>query len=110
MTQSVLLTTSSTWLKQFVPLDMTVKPGFKLRALGDEYILIGEGLEQVNFNKMVTMNESAAYLWNQVCDGQNFDAQRLADLLCEEYEVSPEQALQDALCTVEAWSKAEIIS
>ena len=45
---------------------MKVIKGFKLRPLGGEYILIGESVELVNFNKMITMNESAAYLWQQV--------------------------------------------
>ena len=39
---------------------MKVKQGFKLRPLGDEFMLIGEGLEQINFNKMITMNATAA--------------------------------------------------
>ncbi len=88
---------------------MTIKPGFKLRPLGNEYILIGEGIEQINFNKMITMNETAAYLWQKVMDGSEFDAARLADLLTEEYEVSHEQALQDAEKTIQSWQNADII-
>ncbi|MCQ2342010.1 MAG: PqqD family protein [Paludibacteraceae bacterium] len=89
---------------------MKVKQGFKLRPLGNEFILVGEGLEQINFNKMITMNETAAYLWQKVMDGQDFDADRLAELLVEEYEVGHEQALQDATMTIESWLKAEIIA
>lgn len=88
---------------------MKVKPGFKLRPLGNEFILVGEGIEQINFNKMITMNETAAYLWQKVLDGQDFDAARLADLLTQEYEVSYEQALQDAQTTILSWQNAEII-
>lgn len=88
---------------------MKVKLGFKLRPLGNEFILVGEGVEQINFNKMITMNESAAYLWQQVMDGTDFDAERLAELLTQEYEVSHEQALQDAQTTIQSWLDAEII-
>ncbi|MCQ2348349.1 MAG: PqqD family protein [Paludibacteraceae bacterium] len=88
---------------------MTVKSGFKLRPLGNEFILVGEGIEQINFNKMITMNETAAYLWQQVMDGKEFDAKSLADLLTQEYEVTSQQALQDAQSTIESWLKAEII-
>lgn len=88
---------------------MTIKQGFKLRPLGDEFILIGEGVEQINFNKMITMNASAAYLWEQVSDGSAFDAQRLAALLTGEYNVSEAQALSDAKTTIEAWFSAGII-
>ena len=89
---------------------MHILSGFKLRPLGDEYILIGEGLERINFNKMITMNESAAYLWKQVEDGSSFDAQKLASLLFNEYEVSEEQALSDAQKTIDAWLEAGIIA
>jgi len=88
---------------------MIIKPGFKLRPLGNEFILVGEGIEQINFNKMITMNETAAYLWQKVQNGQDFDAAKLADLLTQEYEVSYEQALQDAQATIESWQNAEII-
>lgn len=86
-----------------------VKRGFRLRKLGNEFILIGEGIEQVNFNKMITMNETAAYLWNKVQDGQLFNAQSLADMLCDEYEVAAEQALTDAQATADKWLESGII-
>ena len=89
---------------------MHIKQGFKLRPLGDEYILIGEGIEQINFDKMITMNETAAYLWQQVADGSSFDAQRLAELLTNEYEVSYDQALSDAQKTIDTWMNAGIIA
>lgn len=88
---------------------MNAKQGFKLRPLGDEFILLGEGIEQVNFNKMITMNPTAAYLWQKVEDGRNFDAQQLAELLTEEYEVDMETALCDARKTLEVWLNADII-
>lgn len=80
-----------------------------MRPLGREFILVGESVEQVNFNKMITMNETAAYLWEKVADGKDFDAKLLADLLTAEYEVSDEQALKDAEMTVKTWLNAGII-
>jgi len=88
---------------------MIIKKGFKLRPLGNEFILVGEGIEQINFNKMITMNETAAYLWQKVQEGVDFDAEKLAELLTEEYEVSYEQALKDAQTTIQSWLDAEII-
>lgn len=88
---------------------MKVIKGFKLRPLGGEYILIGESVELVNFNKMITMNESAAYLWKQVQDLEAFDNQLLTDLLLHEYEVSPEQAATDAAATAAHWLEAGIV-
>lgn len=88
---------------------MKVIPGFALRPLGNEYLLIAESVELVNFNAMITLNESAAYLWRNVAEKESFDAQTLAELLLEEYEVSPEQALEDAKKTIASWQEAKII-
>jgi len=81
------------------------KPGFKLRQLGDEWILIGEGIEQINFNKMITMNETAALLWKKASEqkGKQYTAEDLSNWLLDEYEVSPEQALTDAGLTIDNW-------
>lgn len=88
---------------------MKCKSGFKLRPLGGEFILVGEGIEQVNFNKMITMNESAAYLWNRVASMDSFSAEDMAALLTEEYEVGMEQALEDCRTTMQNWQEAGIV-
>lgn len=87
---------------------MVCKKGFKLRPLGNEFILVGEGIEQVNFNKMITMNETAAYLWKKVVELESFTEEDMARLLTEEYEVSMEQALADCRQTMENWHEAGI--
>jgi len=81
------------------------KRGFKLRQLGDEWILIGEGIEQINFNKMITMNETAAFLWTKASErkGQPVTAEDMKQWLLDEYEVSEEQALTDAQLTIDNW-------
>lgn len=88
---------------------MKIKDGFVLRSIVGQYIVIGEGISQVNFNKMITMNESAAYLWQQVQNMPSFTEQTLADLLLREYEVSPEQAAADAHQTADHWREAGIV-
>lgn len=88
---------------------MKVIPGFALRPLGKEYLLIAESVELVNFNAMITLNESAAYLWRNVADKESFDERTLVDLLLAEYEVSEEQALTDARKTIASWKDAHLI-
>jgi hypothetical protein len=88
---------------------MKAKQGFKLRPLGDEYILIGESVEQINFNKMITMNESAAYLWKNI-QGTDFDADLLTKLLLEEYDIDEATARQDATQLIAKWQEAGIIA
>ena len=83
--------------------------GFKLRALGKEHIIVGEGLEQVNFNKMVALNSSAAYLWESVA-GKEFSVEDLTDLLLEKYDVEREVAAADAASLAKSWIEAGIVS
>ena len=89
---------------------MKVIPGFALRPLGNEYLLIAESVDLVNFNAMITLNESAAYLWRNVAEWQSFDEQTMVDLLLAEYEVSPVQALEDVRKTIASWRDAKLIT
>lgn len=87
---------------------MKIKEGFKLRTVGKEYIVAGEGLAQIDFNKLISLNTSAAYLWQEVI-GKEFNVQTLADLLTAKYNISDEQALADASEVVNSWVEAEIV-
>ena len=92
---------------------MKTIPGFKLRKLGNEYILVGESMELINFNKMITLNETAAFLWEQAeslsakLDG--FTPSDLCKPLCAEYDVAPEQAMTDVEATIHSWLDAGVI-
>ncbi|MBP5483040.1 MAG: PqqD family protein [Bacteroidales bacterium] len=81
---------------------MKIKDGFILRSICGEYIVVGEGLAQVNFNKMLSMNESAAYLWKEIT-GKEFTREDLVQLLLDQYEVSKEQAAADVDKLVDTW-------
>ncbi len=83
---------------------MKIKEGFTIRTICGENVVVGEGLAQVNFNKILSLNESAAYLWKAV-QGKEFTVDTLTDLLMEQYEVSREQASADAAKLIDVWVK-----
>lgn len=87
---------------------MKTKKGFILRSLGKEFILVAEGLEAADANSMVSMNESAAFLWKAV-EGKEFDSTTLADLLVEEYDVTREVAEKDVASLIQTWRAAGVI-
>ena len=87
---------------------MKLKSGFELRDVCGEKVVIAQGIENVDFSKLITLNECAAYLWTAVGTG-SFDAHTLARLLVEEYEVTPEKALSDADTLIEVWRKQGVI-
>jgi len=67
----------------------------------------------INFNKMITLNETAAFLWEQAEKGTaangSFDAASLCKALCAEYDVAPEQAMTDVQSTLDSWLEAGVI-
>ena len=81
---------------------MKIKKGFVLRSICGQNVISGEGLEQVNFSKLVMLNETATYLWKEVQD-KEFTAQTLADLMTDRYEVTAERALEDAKALCDQW-------
>ena len=87
--------------------------GFRLRKLGNEYILVGESMALINFNKMITLNETAAFLWEKAAEASakdgGFDVQGLCKALCAEYDVTPEQAMTDVDATIKSWLDAGVI-
>ncbi len=87
---------------------MRVKKGFRLRTVGKEYIIAGEGLEHVDFNKLISLNASAAYLWQEI-EGKDFDVQHLAELLTTKYDIPAQQALDDSNDIAKNWIDAGIV-
>jgi len=88
---------------------MKIIEGFKLRSLGREFVVIGEGTKQVNFNKMISLNETAAYLWNELL-GKDFDVAMMTKLLLDKYEVSEDVAKADCENLAKSWKEAELIT
>ena len=88
---------------------MKIIDGFRLRKLGKEHIDVGEGLAQVNINKMISLNSSAAYLWESV-EGKDFSVEDLVSLLLDKYEVEEDIARRDAEALAKAWLEAGVIS
>lgn len=87
---------------------MKIKEGFVLRAMLGENIITGEYPKQVNFNKMVSLNSTAAYLWKGV-EGKEFTVEDLTKLLLDEYEVDEATAAKDAAAIAAKWTEIGLI-
>ena len=81
---------------------MKINKGFELREMCGEYIIIGTGVENIDFSKVISLNESAAWLWRQV-EGKEFTPESLAALLMDEYDVNETVALADATALAAQW-------
>lgn len=87
---------------------MKAKNGFKLRDICGEQILLAEGVENIDFSDIISMNESSAYLWENI-QGKTFTVNDLANLLTANYEVDEATALADATTLAKQWVDAGIV-
>ena len=88
---------------------MRAKKGFKLRNICGANIIVANGKENIDFTNIISMNETSAFLWEQIEQKDNFDTETLTELLLDNYDVDKETALNDASELIKQWLEAEII-
>ena len=86
---------------------MKIKDGFILREMCGEFIVAAEGIEHINFNKLISLNSTAAFLWKALVE-KEFTAEEMAQLLVDEYEIDMELALTDSKKLMVSWVEAGI--
>ena len=88
---------------------MKQKKGFVLREVCGEKVIVGEGIETVNFGKLVSLNDTAAWLWEKASEFDDFTPEQLADAICKEYDVERSKALRDIQKIVAVWKEVGVI-
>jgi len=88
---------------------MKIKEGFVLRNICGQNVISGEGSGNMNFCKLVSLNDTAAYLFRKLSGAGDFTAEKMADLLLEEYDVERETALADSEKLLEQWKKIGLL-
>ena len=72
---------------------MKIKDGFILRKVGTQYVAAATGKASENFNGIIRLNESGAFVFRQLQEGAT--AEELAARLLEEYDVDEAAARQN---------------
>lgn len=72
---------------------MKLKENFVLRQVVDTWVVLPLGATSLDFQGMLTLNESGAFLWDLLEKGKS--KQALVDALTENYIVSQEEARGD---------------
>ena len=88
---------------------MRQKEGFVLREICGEKAVVAEGNKVVDFGKMISMNDTAAWLWEKCTELGDFTAEQLTEALCEEYEVEPSKAQADINSILATWKELGLI-
>ena len=86
---------------------MKTKKGFVLHTVCGEHVVIAEGRENIDFNNIISMNETAAYIWENVTGGE-FTIDDMIEVLQQEYEVDDETAKKDCEALAARWIQAGI--
>ena len=88
---------------------MIIKKGFVLREVCGQNVIVGEGLDAINFGRMLSLNNTAAWIWKEAMRQGEFTAESLAVAMCSEYDVSPDRALADIKATLEQWLELNVV-
>lgn len=72
---------------------MRIKPGYMLRKVMEVWVIIGIGDEAYTPNRIMSLNETGAFLWRILEDGA--ERSRLVESLVAEYDVDAQTAAAD---------------
>lgn len=76
-----------------------IKPGFEVRNVCGENLVMAVGERNLDFTNIILLNATSLLVWKQLENGQKTD-EELTNAILEEYEIDYETALQDvkSLC------------
>ena len=69
---------------------MKLKDGFILRTVAGSNVVVPIGKRTVDFNGMITLNDTGAFIWRQL--EQNKDEAQIVAAILESYDVEAERA------------------
>lgn len=87
---------------------MKTKKGFELQNVCGEFLIVPAGEENVDFSKIISLNSTAAYLWENVAEMESFTVETLVGLLTKEYDVDEATAKEDCQMIAERWIEVGI--
>ncbi len=87
---------------------MKVKNGFILRKVSDTYVVVATGEAAKEFNGMITLNETGAFLWEKLAEGCK-DISELTAKLLDEYDVPEDVATKDVAAFIARIRDAQLI-
>lgn len=86
---------------------MKIKDGFVLREVAGSYIVVAVGEAVKNFNGIINLNETGAFLWKILESGAT--KEELVAKLLEEYDVDEKTAAEDVGKFINKLSEAKLV-
>jgi hypothetical protein len=88
---------------------MKIKENLILRRIGNEYVVIVPDKGQVDLTEVYTLNETSAWIWEQV-ENRDFTVEQVAELIQERYDVGRERAMNDVRELIDILKKGSLIT
>jgi len=88
---------------------MRQKDGFVLRDVLGDKVLVGEGADAINFGKLISLNDTAAWLWEKASELGDFTEEQLVDALLQAYDVDKAKAQADVTKLINTWKEMGVI-
>lgn len=90
---------------------MRIKDGFELREICGEHVILSHGMDNIDFSKIISLNETAAFLWKEAVGKEEISEEELTATLLEAYEVDEETARKDVAWQVLAkWREIGLLA
>lgn len=83
---------------------MTLDRAFRLKTVAVGDILIDTRGGTARLDKVYRLTSAAAWLWNKAQD-RDFSEEDLVAWLCQDYDISRQQACEDVHSLLEGWIK-----
>lgn len=87
---------------------MHFKSSFELRDVCGEKVLIGKGLENIDFGALINLNATAADIYTTFAD-KEFTLDEVVTYITQEYEVGDETARRDSEKLLDQLMKAGVV-
>jgi len=88
---------------------MRIKKEFVLREVCGQNVIMGEGIKAIDFRRILVLKGSAGWIWNEARAQGDFTVESLTERLCEEYDVTAEEAQSCVTELIEKWDKEGVV-
>ena len=88
---------------------MKLKSGFVLREVCGQKVIVAEGFEAVDFGHLISLNDSAANIWQIAQQQGDFTVDSIAQEICQQYDIDLNTAQNDIKSLLESWKNLGIV-
>ena len=88
---------------------MKLNDNFVMRDVCGENIVVAKQEYAIDFHHLITLNETAAFIWQKAEEQGSFTIDSLVEPLCNEYEVDKDTARKCVSDLLDDWKKMKLV-